>query len=219
MADIQKIDAHANLLRAILWQYSHADKLKALAQAKQDWRDKNIEQFWLDWSRDVFNLDTANDFGMVIWGRILGIPITVDIDPSTGREVWGFGINNLNFGNGNFGRKSTGSGSLTSSQRRLLLKMRYFQLTQKPTVINVNKMLSELFGQYGKIFVVDSLDMSFLTYFHNFALSRELETLFRDFDILPRPSAVGVRTQLQVKDSWGFGINHLNFNNGNFGRL
>lgn len=217
--DIQIIDGHANLLRAILWQYSHADKLKALVQAQQDWHDKNVEQFWSDWYRDVFNMNTANDFGLAIWGRILGIPITVDIDPSTGREVWGFGVNNLNFGNGNFGRRSSGTGSLTRQQKLLLLKMRYFQLTQKPTVVNVNKMLHELFGDYGKIFVVDSLDMSFITYFHTFPLSREFETLFNDFDILPRPSAVGVRTQLQVKDSWGFGIHHLNFGNGNFGRF
>ena len=46
MSDIQVIDGHANLLRAILWQYSHADKLKALVQAQQDWNDLNVEQFW-----------------------------------------------------------------------------------------------------------------------------------------------------------------------------
>lgn len=218
MADIQQIDGHANLLRAILWQYSHADKLKALAQAKQDWRDRNIEQFWSDWYRDVFNINTANDFGLAIWGKILGIPITVDIDPSTGREVWGFGVENLNFGNGNFGRRSSGSASLTRSQKRMLLKMRYFNLTHKPSVANINKMLSDTFSGFGKIFVVDNLDMT-AVYFHDFALPSELETLFRDFDILPRPSAVGVRTQLQVKDSWGFGPNHLNFENGNFGRI
>lgn len=220
MADIQVIDGHSNLLRAILWQYSHAGKLKALVQAQQDWHDVNVEQFWSDWYRDVFNMNTANDFGLAIWGRILGIPITVNIDPSTGRDVWGFGTNNLNFNRGNFGRLSAGTASLTSVQRRLLLKMRYFNLTQKPTVSNINKMLYDLFNaDYGKIFVVDSLDMGAITYFHNFALPSSLITIFEDYDVLPRPSAVGVRMQLQVKDSWGFGVNHLNFENGNFGRL
>lgn len=220
MADIQVIDGSVNLLRAILWQYSHADRLKALVQAQQDWHNENVEQFWIDWYRDVFNMDTANDFGLAIWGRILGIPITVDIEPSTGRAVWGFGTNNLNFNRGNFGRKSTGSAALTNAQRRLLLKMRYFQLTQKPTVTNVNKMLFDLFNaDYGTIFVVDPLDMGEIVYFHNFALPASLKTIFTDFDVLPRPAAVGVRTQLQVRDSWGFGVNHLNFNRGNFGRL
>lgn len=218
--DIQVVDANVDLLRAILWQYSHAERLKALVQNQQDWHDVNVEQFWTDWYRDVFNMDTANDFGLVIWGRILGIPITVNIDPSAGRAVWGFGTNNLNFDRGNFGRLSAGTASLTREQRRLILRMRYFNLTQKPTVTNINKMLYELFNtDYGTIFVTDPLDMGEIVYLHNFALPASLITIFNDFDVLPRPSAVGVRTQQQVRPSWGFGVHHLNFENGNFGRL
>lgn len=81
-------------------------------------------------------------------------------------------------------------------------------------------MLYELFNtDYGTIFVTDPLDMGEIVYLHNFALPASLITIFNDFDVLPRPSAVGVRTQQQVRPSWGFGVHHLNFENGNFGRL
>lgn len=219
MATIQQFNASVNLLQAILWQYEDADKLIALARAKQAWYDANLTQFWNDWYRDVFNIDTANDFGFAIWGRILGVPMSVELNPTTGRPVWGFGTNNKNFNNGGFGRASSGTAGLSADQKRLVLKLRYFQLTHKPAVPAINRMLKRLFGQYGTVYVVDPLDMGPIVYFFLFTPPAQLRTILNNFDLLPRPAGVGVSVQVQVRPSWGFGPNHLNFENGNYGRL
>jgi hypothetical protein len=219
MATIQQFDASVNLLRAILWQYEEADALLALARAKQAWYNDNLTAFWNDWYRDVFNIDTANDFGFAIWGRILGVPMSIELEPTTGRPVWGFGTNNRNFNNGGFGRATTGTAGLTAEQKRLVLKLRYFQITHKPTVPAINRMLRDVFGEFGTVVVDDPLDMGEITYFFLFTPPALLRNILENFDILPRPSAVGVRTLVQVRPSWGFGVHHLNFERGNFGRL
>lgn len=219
MATVQQFNASVNLLQAILWQYDQAERMLSLARAKQAWYDKNLTAFWLDWYRDVFNLDTANDFGLAIWGRILGVPMSIELEPTTGRPVWGFGTNNKNFNNAGFGRATTGTAGLTPEQKRIVLKMRYFQLTHKPTVPAINQMLKRIFGAYGTVFVDDPLDMGEITYFFQFTPPAQLRTILDNFDILPRPAGVGVRILVQIRPAWGFGVHHLNFDNGNFGRL
>ncbi|NIT55538.1 MAG: DUF2612 domain-containing protein, partial [Aliifodinibius sp.] len=52
---------------------------------------------------DVFNLDTANDFGLSVWSVILNTPLTVENnEPEPDNSNWGFGNNRKNFNNGNF---------------------------------------------------------------------------------------------------------------------
>ncbi|WP_231668322.1 DUF2612 domain-containing protein [Ralstonia solanacearum] len=47
--------------------------------------------FWENWIRDVFDLRTANDFGLSVWSEILGVPLAVTVDPTKpGTPVFGF---------------------------------------------------------------------------------------------------------------------------------
>jgi hypothetical protein len=99
---IQDVDFSLELMRAVLWQYEGAKKLQGIIAAKQAWYDENQEAFWLRWYRDVFNLFTAGDFGLTVWGIILGIRRTTFVAP--GREdypAWGF-TGRKNFCRGNF---------------------------------------------------------------------------------------------------------------------
>src|ERR1700733_14966336 len=73
-ADIQQFDFSVNLLQAILWQYNDAINLQALLEAKDSWYFNNQTQFWNHWFNNVFNLATANDFGLAVWSIILGQP-------------------------------------------------------------------------------------------------------------------------------------------------
>ena len=66
MTTIQDIDTSANLLRAILWQYEGAAKLRQIVDAEQSFFNDAQEKFWADWLRDVFNFNTANDFGLAM---------------------------------------------------------------------------------------------------------------------------------------------------------
>lgn len=216
MSTIQDIDYNVDLLKAVLWQYEEAGKLKTIIQKKQDWVSRVQAGFWSSWYRDVFNIDTANKFGLAVWGRILNISLGVDQPPQPAKISFGFGSNHANFNNGNFGVLSAGTQPLSLEQQRLVIRMRYFQITCRPTVPEINEFLAYLFSSEGPAYVVDNLNMS-MTYVFGFAPSSELQYILDNYDLLPRPSAVDANWISFSRDSFGFGPDNLNFNNGNFG--
>lgn len=217
MSTVQQFDCSVDLLKALLWQHNNAHALESLIRSKQAWYTENQCDFWNNWYRDVFNIDTANEFGLSVWSRILGVPLQVTVEGSIGKPAFGFGANHQNFNNGNFARAQAGDIPLNLSQSRLVLKLRYFQLVSRGSVTEINEWLASLFGDQGDVFVVDSLDMTFATYFFRFQPDAQLRFILEKFDILPRPAGVGVKYQVQIRPAFGFGVNHLNFNNGSFG--
>mgnify|MGYP000998793576 CR=1 FL=1 len=209
-----RLEFHVNLMRTILWQYENAPKLKALVQSEQDWTNKNVTEFWKNWFRDVFNLKTANEFGLNVWSRILNIPLTIN-RPKRIDGVFGFGTNHKNFGRGNFGRGKTQDISVTTEQARKILLLRWFQLTSKPTVGNINKALEIVFGA-GVAYVQDNLDMSNQLFMFTKKPDYQTIDMLKNTDLLPRPSTVGSTYAVQPRKGFGFGIHHFNFKNGNF---
>lgn len=214
MSGTQQFDFSVDLMRSILWQYEGAPRAVALARNDQVWIDDHQADFWAAWRCDVFDLDTANEFGLSVWARILGVSLEIGA-PRRVEGVFGFGANNANFENGNFGRASDGQVSLDIESARKLLKLRWFQLTMRPTAPNINRALESVFGM-GSASAFDNYDMN-ITFMFTSAPDYRLRRLLENTDILPRPSTVGLNWAVQVRPAWGFGSNHLNFENGNFG--
>lgn len=215
MTQIQGFDFSVDLLRALLWEYNDAARLESLLQQKQDWYNVNQQAYWENWARDVFDLRTANDFGLSVWAIILDIPLAVaSAADAADKPIWGFGPYREGFTRGNFA--NTSAASLTTEQRRLLLRLRYFQLVTRGTVPEVNAFFGDLFASLGPVYVNDGLDMTAL-YVFDFPLSSALEMLLTEYDLLPRPAGVKVNYVITGDSAgWGFGRYHLNFNNGNF---
>ena len=71
--DIYTPENTANLKRVILWQYEKAERLKALIQYQQDFFDDAVTDFWDSYRNDTFDLDTADSFGLRVWGIMLGV--------------------------------------------------------------------------------------------------------------------------------------------------
>ena len=115
----------------VIWQYNDAERLQELLRLKQQWYDKNQRDFWENWYRDVFDLRTANDFGLTVWSRILDVPITVETTESPGDyHAWGFsdevGISDSpisNFNQGNFATPGDELAGLTTEQKRIILRL------------------------------------------------------------------------------------------------
>lgn len=211
---IQAFDYSVNLLRALLWQYNEAERLEALVRAKQSWYDENQTQFFTNWYDDVFNLQTANDFGLAVWAIILGLPLAVSPDDNTGQDIFGFAADDENFNNGNFAANGT-TIILTQEQKRLVLRLRYFQLTTRHSVTQANEILKAVFGD-GACYVSDSLLMK-IRYVFTTAPDPQVQFILTNYDLLPRPA--GVKADYVVigdADGFGFGAFHENFNNGNF---
>lgn len=212
---IQQFDFSVDLLKALLWQYNDAARLEELLRQKQIWYDTNQKTFWEDWVRDVFDLRTANDFGLAVWAVILNIPLAVASQgDASDKPIWGFGIYRQPFNNGNFA--SISSSILTTEQKRIVLRLRYFQLTTTGSVPEINRFFKYLFQPLGPAYVVDGYAMN-ARYVFGFPLSSDLETVLTQYDLLPRPAGVKVDyVIIGDADGWGFGRYHEAFNNGNF---
>ncbi|MFA5387745.1 MAG: DUF2612 domain-containing protein [Candidatus Paceibacterota bacterium] len=215
MSQIQALDFSVDLMRALLWQYNDAARLEALVRQKQEWYDANQSAFWSDWVADVFDLRTANDFGLSVWAIILDIPLAITTAQSpTQPGKWAFGEFRKNFTHGNFAAST--SSSLTTEQKRLILRLRYFQLITSGAVPEINTFFADLFGEFGPAYVLDGYDMTAF-YVFNFALSSKVRTVLTEFDLLPRPAGVKVsHVVIGQANGWGFEQYRKNFNNGNF---
>lgn len=216
MSTVQHGIAPINLRQAVLWQYESAEKIKALTEMRQAWIDQAHTDFWSDWYRDVFNVDTANDFGLAVWSRILDVPLGVTNDPQPDKIPFGFGPFNANFNNGNFGVVGGTTQELSLEQKRLVIKLRYFQLTSRCTVPEINEFLALAFGE-GAAYVLDPQDMTYAVYVFGFQVDSSLRFILEQYDLLPRPSTIGVEWVQATRPVFGFGPHNLNFNNGTLG--
>lgn len=238
MSGIQQFDLKVPILDAMLWQYDNTERLKSLLNAKNQWYFTNYETFWAQWVPQVFNLTTANEFGLAVWSIILCVPLFIIYDPHFDKPTWGFNEvtvfpayqnDNENFDNGNFsGEIPT---VLTIEEQRLLLRIRYFQLTSRGATPDTNYMLGYLFANETKLFaelpiayVIDGLDMT-ITYVFNFNISHNLIQILKDYDILPRPAGVEAKFIVVSDSIWGFNAvtvfpdyenEYVNFDNGTF---
>lgn len=212
---IEIFDFSVDVLRALLWEYNNAERLQSLMRSKQSWYDTNQTQFWEDWINNIFNLRTANEFGLAVWSIILGLPLFINSPPDPDKPTFGFGGTNgaVNFDNGNFTDNNGTVYNLPLETKRIALQLRYFQLVSSGTVPETNRMLAYLFGPTGRAYLLDYGTMN-QAYVFLFAVPWDLAYIFNNLDILPRPSGVGSTWIDGTLSYFGFGPYGLNFDNG-----
>jgi len=216
MSRVEGLDTAIDLMQSLLWQYNDAVRLQKIIELKQLWYEANQADFWTDWVQDVFDLRTANEFGLSVWAIILDIPLSFSAPPSSESKIgFGFGTQRKNFNNGNFKSRTAGGVTLTTEQKRIALRLRYFQLVTDGTPFRVNKFLGELFAADGLVYVRDNLDMT-CTYIFSFYPPSQLQLILDEFDLLPRPAGVRFDYTTDLGDFFGFGSSKANFDNGGF---
>ena len=218
--NIQEFDYSIDLLQALLWQYDSATNIQAILAAKNDWYLTNQTEFWSYWYNDVFNLETANAFGLTVWSIILNQPLSYGLSPDADKPIWGLGPftnNNVNYNNGNFSIGSNPLLVLTEAEQRLVLQLRYFQLVTRGAVTEVNAFLKYVFnftyGAPNSCYMLDNFNM-FISYVFNFLVPVRVIRFLDHFDLLPRPAGVGVGYIILPVPLWGFGLptnNYVNF--------
>lgn len=214
---IEEFDFSVDLLKAILWQYDNAEKMKSLLTKKQEWYLNNQTDFWDNWQRDVFNLETANEFGLSVWSIILRVPIIVTNQEPDGEIKFGFDpATDGNFNNSNFSPQRFRAQELSSDSARLVLQLRYNQLVSNGTVIDTNRFLSYIFRDRGRAYVIDNYDMT-IDYVFEFALPFSISYVLANYDILPRPAGVQISNiNIVPQIPFGFEAFNNNFDQGNF---
>jgi len=216
-SDTQLFDFSVDILSALVWQYNNAVNLQSLLIQKQEWYDENQEGFWNWWITNVFNLATANEFGLNIWAIILDLPTFVNEGPTPNTVLsWGFDAGSGQFDQSNFGTQTGETNLLPIGTKRIALQLRYFQLCSSGTVPEINRFMNYIFANYGKVALVDNHNMT-QEYLFFFPLTWDLNYLFQNFDLLPRPAAVKTSYRDASALSWGFDAGSGQFDNSNFG--
>lgn len=225
---IQRFNYNVDVLQAILWQQDQATNLVQLATQKNAWYQAYQTEFWIDWYNNVFNLLTANTFGLSVWSYILNIPLYINFDPEPDdKPLFGFNFfnptlknNYTNFNNGNFSTKGSVL-TLTEEEQRFLLRLTYYKYCTRSDVTDVNSFLNYLvttsdIGYLGTIYMLDGLDMSITYVFSSPGFPSDLLQTIKDLDSFPRPAGVEIKYEINTGKVWGFGSLNQNFGNGNF---
>jgi hypothetical protein len=143
----------------------------------------------------MWNIDTAQGYGLDVWGRILGVNRSVQLPGS--QVYFGFeqglpGVDTFGpLGQGPFysGEPSTVNYNLTDAAfRQLLLAKAAFNISPC-TIFSINALLMSLFPGAGTCYCTDGEDMT-MTYTFNFALSPVQSAIVFQTGVLPKPCGV-----------------------------
>jgi hypothetical protein len=229
MSNIETFDFSVNLLRHLLWQYDSAPNIRQLIADNNTWLAEFHTDFWNSWVVDVFDLATANDFGLSVWSKILDFPLYGESnvsppdapafgfdtlgDPDFESPIEAFESDSGDYG-GFFATDTTGLFGLPRDTKRLLLRLKYYKLTTNGTLPEINAFLEYVLGP-NELYVLDGLDMT-ITYVSVGPVANLLLGLFQQIDILPRPAGVSASFVRAGVSGFGFDDYNLNFDNGSF---
>lgn len=195
--NIEEFDFNIDINKVILWQYNNAKNIQELVINKNIWVALFGTLFWEDWEFIVFDLRTADLFGLTVWSIILDLPLFVPTtsEPPTGVPIWGYNAlplenSNLNYDNGNLAGALVVP-TLTQEEQRIALQLRYYQLVSRGAVTEVNLFLNYLFGSQGGAWMIDNFDMT-ITYEFGFPISGVLLSVIDAYQLLPKPAGVAI---------------------------
>lgn len=144
-----------NWPQTVISQYSNSPRLIALLTCINQWIDpnQNFENFY----NFIWNVDTAEGFGLDIWGRIVNISRTLPL--TSGGPYFGFGEagDRVGFGQGPFWGGPTITTNYTLSDpdyRQLILAKAAFNITNG-SIPAINQILLNLFPGRGNTYVTD----------------------------------------------------------------
>lgn len=165
--------------------------------------------------RDVLDPDTAEGWGLDVWGRIVGIGRTFESINDV--AAWGFAGSGANlFGHGVFYAPHIGkTHMLADNAYRLLIYMKAAANITDGTLPDINRIMATLFAERGHVAVVH-VDTMKIRYVVGWCMAaHEMALLLRD-DIPPRPAGVGYDVYQAIPaHTFGFaGSGAQNFNHG-----
>lgn len=182
-----------NFWDTIISQYANSAILTQLIANMDAYLDQteNFDNFF----DDIWNIDTAQGYGLDLWGRILGVTRYVTVGTG-GTNFFGFqeaddpGIQP--FGQAPFYAGPGGAGqavALSDSDYRTLLFAKALSNISNGSIPAINQLLINLFPGRGNAYVTDGLNMT-MTYTFMFALTSVELAIVTQSGVLPKPTGV-----------------------------
>jgi hypothetical protein len=149
---------------------------------------------------NMFNINTAQGYGLDVWGRRVGIPTRV-INVAGGKNL-GFAealsvppgqvdtnIDPFNQSPFYSGGGLTSSYALSDTSFRTLIFAKALSNISNGSIPAINQLLQNLFPNRGQCYVIDNLNMS-MTYYFTFALTAVEQAILEQTTVLPTPAGV-----------------------------
>ncbi|MFT9016568.1 MAG: DUF2612 domain-containing protein [Acetobacter sp.] len=178
--------------RTILSQYANSPSLCAMIAG---WNLALDPTSLLDrWYDLVWNMRTAQGFGLDVWGRIVGVSRVLSISSET---YLGFAeANDLTedgFSTAPWytGRATTTNFALADEGYRQLIYAKALANIADCSVLSLNLIAMTLFAGQGDVWVRDNGDMT-MTYIFDFVPTDVQISIIQNSGVLPRPAGVGV---------------------------
>ncbi|MDA8119131.1 MAG: DUF2612 domain-containing protein [Gammaproteobacteria bacterium] len=183
-----------NLDLTVISQYAQSPVLMQMIVDFSQWFDQSAN--WNNFYQYVWNIDTAQGFGLDFWGSILGVsrylllPITADYLGLTGSDGTSSGYP---FDVGVFfdGATDTQTYALPDPDYRTLLYAKAFANICRTCIPVMNQLLRLIFSQYGDAYVLDDGGMQ-MTYYFGWALTPIQSAIVNASGVLPIPTGVAV---------------------------
>jgi len=178
--------------RTIISQYATSPRLTQWIDSLNDCLDQraNLDAFY----RLIWNVDSAQGYGLDVWGRIVGVGRVINI-ATPGRDLGfagtqGSGVT-TGFDVGKFysGQNLTTNFVLTDEAYRNLILAKAAANITNCSIPAINQILQLMFPNRGVCYVQDNLNMT-LTYVFHFPLQTYEVSIVTASGVLPRPAGV-----------------------------
>lgn len=177
----------------ILSQYANSSVLTKLIGNFSKYLDigSDMDQFY----DLIWNIDTAQGYGLDVWGRIVGVTRILTLtagtylgftDSSGGASGTAFDVSPL-FG----GTPSTSNYALADADFRVLIFAKALSNISDGSIPAINQILINLFPTLGNSYVTDGLDMT-MTYTFSEDLTPIQLAIVQQTGVLPKPVGVSV---------------------------
>ena len=184
-----------NYLRTIISQYANSEILTRLKANMDAYIDQTANfQSLFDM---IWNVDTAQGYGLDVWGRIVGVSRTLNV-VSPG-DYFGFqealpGSQPFNQSPFYIGTPLTTNYELSDSAFRVLIFAKALSNICDGSIPAINQILMKLFPNRGNAYVVDGLDMTMIYKFEFVLTPVELAIVLQS-GVLPKPTGVSATVQ------------------------
>lgn len=176
----------------IISQYAQSPVINALIADFAAWLDptQNIDSFF----DLIWNVDTAQGYGLDVWGRIVGVSRVIQVTTATyfgfnqqAPTVGAFGPNNTSpFYSG---QSNSSSYALSDSAFRTLILAKALANICDGSIPMINQLLLNLFPARGNCYVTSGGNLT-MTYTFKFPLSLVELAIVQNSGVLPTPCGV-----------------------------
>jgi len=191
---ISAIDVSPNIDITLISQYAQSPVITQLIDNLAEYFDQSAN--WNNFYQYVWNLDTAQAWGLDFWGKVLRVtrflelPITAEY---LGFEAAGGGASGYPFDVGVFysGETSTQTYALDDDTYRLLLYAKAFANICRTSIPVLNQLMRMLFPGLGDTYCLDNGNMS-MTYYLGWSPTPVQLAIVEQSGVVPHPTGVAV---------------------------